>query len=243
MTPYVSYFIQGLLEDTDTNIEVADGNHVTAKQKGQVRIKMCNDNRDPFIATLHNVLLELDLCDKLFSNITLLNSGHTCLFHKGVYTRYFEAKENNAVTLPHSAQRKYVFLGKIKDMSKTKKLPYKKKIALEWLHQRLGHRSTRSLLAGDTANAWEDIELIIDPETFCTSCQMSSINKKARSRIPLKPKAPFKWSFMGIIPSVATKSLTSDTTFSNHLLIVDASSKNPNFMVRIISQQKKLWTS
>ena len=35
-------------------------------------------------------------------------------------------------------------------------------------------------------------------------------------------KAPFKWVFMDIIPSTAPKSLTSDTTFSNYLLIVDA---------------------
>ena len=51
------------------------------------------------------------------------------------------------------------------------------------------------------------------------------MNKKARSDIPLKPKAPFKWFFMDIIPSTATKSLTKDTTFSNYLLIVDAYSK------------------
>ena len=55
-------------------------------------------------------------------------------------------------------------------MSKTKISPSRKKIALELLHQRLGHRSTRSLLAGDTANVWEDIELRIDPVPFCTSC-------------------------------------------------------------------------
>ena len=53
------------------------------------------------------------------------------------------------------------------------------------------------------------------------------MNKKARSKIPLKPKAPFKWVFMCIIPSIAPKSLTSDTTFSNYLLIVDAYSKIP----------------
>ena len=53
------------------------------------------------------------------------------------------------------------------------------------------------------------------------------MNKKARSKIPLKPKAPFKWIFMGIIPSTAPKILTSDTTFSNYLLIVDAYSKIP----------------
>ena len=48
------------------------------------------------------------------------------------------------------------------------------------------------------------------------------MNKKAGSNIPLKPKAPFKWVFMDIIPSTAPKILTSDTTFSNYLLIIDA---------------------
>ena len=76
---------------------------------------------------------------------------------------------------------------------KKKKLPARKKIDLELLHQGLGHRSTRLLLAGDTANVWEDVELIIDPDPFCTSCQISSTNKKSRSKIPLKPKAPFKF--------------------------------------------------
>ena len=79
--------------------------------------------------------------------------------------------KKNSVTLPHSAQRKHAFLGEIKEMSKTKKLPARKEIDLELLHQILGHRSTRSLLSWDAANVWEDIELIIYPDPFCTSCQ------------------------------------------------------------------------
>ena len=51
-------------------------------------------------------------------------------------------------------------------MSKTKKLPSRKKIDLELLHQRLGHRYTISLLAWDTSNVWEDIELRTDPDPF-----------------------------------------------------------------------------
>ena len=121
MTPEVSDFIPGSLEDTDKHIEVADGHHVTAKQKGQVQIKMSNDHGDPFIATLHNVLLAPDLCNRLISIITSINSGHTCLFQKVFCTVYFRAKEKNEVTLPHSVQRKHAFLGEIKEMSKTKK--------------------------------------------------------------------------------------------------------------------------
>ena len=166
----VSDFIPGSLEDTDKYIEVTDGNQVTVKQKGQARIKILDDNGKPFIETLHNVLLAPDLRNRLFLIITLMNSGHTCLFHKGFCTVYFGAKEKNAVTLIHSAQRKHAFIGKITENSKKNKLPARKKIALELIHQILGHRSTRSLLAGDTANGWQDVELRIDPDPFFTSC-------------------------------------------------------------------------
>ena len=53
------------------------------------------------------------------------------------------------------------------------------------------------------------------------------MNKNAKSKISLKPKATLKWIFMDIIPSTASKSLTSDTTFSKYILIVDAYSKIP----------------
>ena len=73
----------------------------------------------------------------------LINSGHTCLFQKGFCMVHLGDKEKKSVTLPHSAQRKHAFLGKIKEMSKTKKLPSRKKIDLELLHKKLGNRSTR----------------------------------------------------------------------------------------------------
>ena len=47
----------------------------------------------------------------------------------------------------------------------------------------------------------------------------------------MKPKAPFKWVFMDIIPETPPKRLTSETTFSNDLLIVDAYSKTPKLYV------------
>ena len=71
--PEVSGFIPGSLEDMDIHILVADGHPVTAKQKGKVQIKMCDNNGDPFIATLHNILLAPHLCNRLFSIITLMN--------------------------------------------------------------------------------------------------------------------------------------------------------------------------
>ena len=82
------------------------------------------------------------------------------------------SRKENAVKLPHSAQRKHAFIGKIKNMSKKNKFPAERKITLELLHQILVHIFTRSLLAGDTANVWEDVDLRIYPDPFCISCQI-----------------------------------------------------------------------
>ena len=68
-------------------------------------------------------------------------------------------------------------------------------------------------MAGDTANFWKDTELRIYPEPYFTSCKISSMNKKARSKNPLKPKSPFKWVSMDIITATAPIVLTSETTF------------------------------
>ena len=63
--------------------------------------------------------------------------------------------------------------------------------------------------------------------------------KRARSKNPLKPKAPFKWVFMDIITETAPMFFTSGTTFSNYILIVDAQSKTPKlYGVEIITTEE-----
>ena len=54
MMPEVTDFIPGSLEDTDKYIEVVDGHHVNAKQKGSVLIQMFYDNGETFVATLYH---------------------------------------------------------------------------------------------------------------------------------------------------------------------------------------------
>ena len=72
-----------------------------------------------------------------------------------------------------------------------------------------------SLLTGDTASVWQYIELRVDPDLFCTSCQISTVNKKASSETPTRVNTPFKWVLMDIIPDTSSKSLTKDTTFDD----------------------------
>ena len=67
------------------------------------------------------------------------------------------------------------------------------------------------------------------------------MNKKARSKNPLKPKPPFKWVLMDIIPSSAPKILTSETKFLIIFQLLMPMPKFQNFMVWRKSQHKKLW--
>ena len=92
---------------------------------------------------------------------------------------------------------------KTKENSKSQKQNPKKKFYLELLHQILGKIFTRSLLAGNNENVWQDIELRVDTKPFFTSCQISAINKKPSSKTPLKSKKKFKWIIMNIIPSIS----------------------------------------
>ena len=77
-------------------------------------------------------------------------------------------------------------------MEKSKKNPARKKIALELLHQRLGHRSTISLIAGDTANVWEDVELRIYPDPFCTSFILDILT--VTNKLTTKPNKPTEYT-------------------------------------------------
>ena len=79
-----------------------------------------------------------------------------------------------------------------------------------------------SLVTIYTVYVWQGINLRVDRDIFCTSCEISTINKKARSETPLKSKTPFKWVFMDIIQATYIKSLTEYIAFDNDLLIVDA---------------------
>ena len=98
---------------------------------------MCDYDVKLFIARLYNTLLAPDLCDQLFSVITLMNSVHTCLFlffSKGFCTVFFIDNKHNAVTLLCSAQIRHVFLVKMKEKSKSQNQIPKKKVSLGLFH-------------------------------------------------------------------------------------------------------------
>ena len=73
MTSDISDCIPNSLMETNKYIEVAHENFVTEKQTGQFQIEMRDENGKSFIGKFYDILLELDLCDQLFSIIALIN--------------------------------------------------------------------------------------------------------------------------------------------------------------------------
>ena len=55
--------------------------------------KMRDDSGKHFIATLYNLLFASDLCNRLFSIVTIMNLGHTYLFNKGFSKVFFSYNE------------------------------------------------------------------------------------------------------------------------------------------------------
>ena len=82
----------------------------------------------------------------------------------------------------------FIFGKKMKEKSKSQEQIPKRKVSLELFHQRLGHRYTKSPLAGDTVNVWQYIEIRVDPEQLFTSFQISTNNKRLDQRYTLKPR-------------------------------------------------------
>ena len=70
------------------------------------------------------------------------------------------------MTLPHRAQRKHAFwVLKTNEKDRSNKVAPRNKFALELLHHIFGRRYTISLMAGDTANVWQDVgpRIYLDP--------------------------------------------------------------------------------
>ena len=161
---------------------------------------MCNDAGKPFIETLYNVFITPYLHYQLFYIITLMKKQ---LYHSWIFLHHFlkiHPTELSDIIKYHT--QKHAFQVQTKEKSKPKTTIPISRTSLELHHQRLGHRPTRSIVDGDTASIWQNIEIGLDPDHLFTSRKISTINKKPISNTPVNTKTPFKWVFTDSIPDV-----------------------------------------
>ncbi len=102
----------------------------------------------------------------------------------------------------------------------------RKFLSLEILHNRLGHRRCRTLLAASEHSLWADAGVLMSSETGCLDCGIATIRATARNKHPhTAATRAGEHLFLDIQYAVLPQGLTRATTFPNYLLIVDGYSR------------------
>jgi hypothetical protein len=60
-----------------------------------------------------------------------------------------------------------------------------KLVTVELLHKRLGHVSTKAILAAKEAGVWEDVTVRFAPSSFCIDCKVGTSRTSNRGKSPV----------------------------------------------------------
>ena len=221
-------------------VEVADGHIIKCTTTGKVRINMKDDNGHDLKAVLHGVMYVPGLNKRLLSLTKFADHGHYSKITKGAVILYF-GEEENPVTLPlvngisfsysaHSdASTANSLVTQGTPVPSTKQLDRKRgkrRLTLELLHKRLGHRNCRCLLAASEQDVWADTTVRMATEEECVTCQISTIKAADKNKMPHTPMTkPRQTIFMDILHLQSGSHLTPDSTFAFLLIMVDAYSR------------------
>jgi transposase InsO family protein len=200
---------------------------------------MQDDTGIPFQATLSEVMYVPGLSRRLFSVTQFAQHGHCAIVQQQGTTLLFGPRKlpvtipyhtlgrqlasNLSVITPDSANTDSTYHSiptyRNKDQNK-------KRLPLELLHSRLGHRKCRTLLAASEHNLWEDTTIRMTRKTGCLTCGIATIRSRARNK---EPHSGATWAgeylFLEIQHPLVQPGLTRSTSYAFYLLIVDAYSR------------------
>ncbi len=168
MTPRLAN-LQDMVEGQQLGVEVADGQIIRCSTTGNIQINMHDDNGNTLNATLSDVMYLPGLNRRLFSVTQFAQHGHCTIVQQHGTTLLFGLC-HLPVTIPHHSNGKTIAsnLSVTKSTTNANEPLYhripaycnkdqdKKRLPLELLHQRLGHRKCHTLLAASEYNLWED---------------------------------------------------------------------------------------
>jgi hypothetical protein len=128
-----------VVEGQNLGVEVADGHIIKCSITGKICLQMTDDNGDVLNAVLHDIMYNPGLSHRLFS-ITLYFGEQqlpVTLSNDGSRPMAADVTVVSSETEPHAVPSK-----RYHDHSAKEQIT-----GLELLHQRLGHRKCRALLA------------------------------------------------------------------------------------------------
>jgi hypothetical protein len=201
--------------------------------------RMQDDNGSNFTAILKDDMYVPGLSRRLFSITKFARHGYMALIQDNGIILYFEPHAA-AVTLSplfgtntvaadirvHTSTYNNEEHHSVPSARHREHNTNKKRLSLELLHTRLGHRKCRTLLAASEHNLWEDVTIRMSPETGCLSCGVATIRSTACSKEPhTAAVTPGEYIFLGILHPTTAVGLTPHTSYAFYLILVDAYSR------------------
>jgi transposase InsO family protein len=238
MTPRLEDLID-VVEGQKLGVEVADGHVIKCSITGNIKISMQDDNGDWLNATLAEVMYVPGLSRRLFSITKFAQHGHKAIIQQHGTTLLFGPRRS-PVTIPYSkgqhALASNLTIAPVDESNEEAtyhRIPtYRnkdqnwKRIPLELLHARLGHRKCRTLLAASEHNLWEDASIRMTGETGCLTCGIATIRSRARNKEAHSGATRAgEYLFLDIQHPIVASGLTISTSYAYYLFIVDAFSR------------------
>jgi transposase InsO family protein len=247
MTPRLAD-LSDTVEGQNLGVEVADGHVIKCTITGKIQVKMLDDNGERLDVTLTDVMYVPGLSRRLFSVAKFARHGFHAMIKRNATTLYFHSNgrespitlasvgggkalaadlrvqgNSSDVTTSGSSERYHTIpCMRNRDHS----AGARKLLSLEMLHNRLGHRRCRTLLAASEHGLWADAGVLMSAEVGCLDCGIATIRAAARNKYShTAATRAGEHLFLDIQYAVLPQGLTRATTFPNYLLIVDGYSR------------------
>jgi hypothetical protein len=213
----------------NVEVTVADGNKVRATHVGQADIHFTTDHGSPSTLQLAHLYYIPGLSRRLFSlqaftrdtpfSVEITHHYTRLNFGDGeVFTWPVSRNENNTDRYAFSAthDKTHTSNAQKSDSLTTRPIPLEKGII------RLGFRAAKGLLAGSLHRVWEDCHIQATADPYCWSARLaiSRVAPRNLRRPVYYPKKSFEMVFVDIIPNPHKETLTLNTAYDGHLLIV-----------------------
>jgi len=245
MTPRLAD-LTDTVEGQNLGVEVANGHEIKCATTGKIQVRMLDDNGDRLEVTLTDIMYVPGLSRRLFSVAKFARHGFHAMIKRNATTLYFNANgKESPVTLQSIGAGKALAAdlrvqNTNTDTSGTSERYHavpcmrqrdhsvgaRKLLSLEMLHNRLGPRRCRTLLAASGHKLWADAGVLMSTEVGCLDCGIATIRASARNKHPhTAATRAGEHLFLDIQYAVLPQGLTRATTFPNYLLIVDGYSR------------------
>ena len=208
------------------NVEVADGYIVPVTAYGECNLKLMDEKQQSFEVCLRDVLYVPGLTQRLLSipKFTQYN-GNTAAVDKGFMQLSFKGRK--VMTPLLKTPKPFFKANKVVQTSvphNNNKIGHYKPLALEILHQRLGHTRANTILFTSQHRCWNDVIATMNPEKFCEPCNIVTTRSKNRGNItPSNPLQPGHTVYMDLLPGVP--GLTPANKYKCMLWLVDRTSR------------------